>query len=153
MSDKSADAPPLAFNLREGIRRLLIVLAIASACSIGATTWTWIAAERALSYQAQAYENYLTSMAAGAAFEQDVMTRAAKSIAEKTFETWKERYARFLSFRKWTVIYHLIAVATGLLLWIMSGFATRQKASLTIATDPPRQTGSADTGPPADREG
>ncbi len=147
MSDKSADAPRLAFNVREGVRRLIIVLAIASACSIGATTWTWIVAERADRALASSWAEW--DAAPAGSLEEG----AAKESANLLYEAWLERYHRFQAFQKWTVIFHLIAAATGLLLWAMSGFVARQKVSLTIATDPPRQTGSADTGPPADTEG
>ena len=149
MSDKSADAPRLAFNVREGARRLLIVLAIASACSIGATTWTWIVAERAGREYDSSLDQWEAALKSGNSLEEYVM----KESSAATEQILDRARHRFQSFQKWTVISHLIAAATGLLLWAMSGFIARPKGSLTIATDPPRQTGPADTGPPADTEG
>jgi hypothetical protein len=147
MRDKSVDAPRLAINVREGVRRLLVVLAIASACSIGATTWTWIVAERAERDWDSRSDAWV------AAPKNSPEEAAAWELMDLSEQTWMERKARFQSFQNWTVISHLIAAATGLLLWALSGFVARQKVSLTIATAPPRQTGSADTGPPADTVG
>jgi hypothetical protein len=145
----TADAPRLLPNVREGVKRLLIVAAIASACSIGATTWAWREAERSL----HDYESALDAWEAAERGNSPATLALAKERAGWIEATFTEREGRFLSFRKWTAIGHLIAAAAGLLLWALSGFVARQKAPLTAAADPHRLTGSADTGPPADKEG
>jgi len=145
----TADAPRLPFNVREGVKRLLIVAAIASACSIGATTWTWQVAERFN----RDYQSSLDAWEAAERGNSPAALAGAKELSLTVERIWIESEGRFLSFRKWTAIAHLIAAAAGLVLWAMSGFVARQKAPLTAAADPHRLTGSADTGPPADKEG
>lgn len=145
----TADAPRLPFNVREGVKRLLIVAAIASACSIGATTWTWFGKGGVLHTAANSEASLkLWGAVAGSKQEPEAEDNYRAYLR---FEV--EAGDRFLLFRKWTVIGHLIAVASGLILWALSGFIARQKAPLTAAADPHRLTGSADTGPPADMEG
>jgi hypothetical protein len=145
----TADAPHRAFNVREGTKRLLIVMALASACSIGATTWAWFGKGGVVRSMASSE----ASLQAWGAAAGTVDEPATEDAYRADVRTEIRAGDRFLALRKWTLIGHLIAAAAGLLIWAMSGFVARQRVSLTIAADPPRQTGSADTGPPADTEG
>ena len=145
----TADAPHRAFNVREGVQRLLIVLAIASACSIGATTWAWFGKGGVVRSMASSESRLQAWVAAAGTVDEP----AAEDAYRTDVRTEIQAGDRFLSLRRWTLVGHLIAVAAGLLIWALSGFSTRPKVSLIMAADPPRQTGSADTGPPADMGG
>ena len=145
----TADAPRLPFNVREGVKRLLIVAAIASVCSIGATTWAWLEIERADRAMMASLEHYDAARLS----KDDAAESVAIDIAADYARALEKNRARFISLRKWTAISHLVAAVAGLALWVLSGFVARQKAPLTTAADPHRLTGSADTGPPADIEG
>ena len=144
-----ADAPREHFNVQEGVKRLLVVFAVASMCSIGFTTWTWFGKGGVVQASANSEASLkLWGAVAGSKQEPEAEDNYRAYVR---FEV--EAGERFLLFRKWTVIGHLIALASGLILWALSGFVARQKAPLTAAADPHRLTGSADTGPAADMEG
>ena len=161
----TADAPRLPFNVREGVKRLLIVAAIASACSIGATTWKWLALDNARGYlnstigaelrarNAPGARDAAADAATGVPNPAGERILLAVEISKAAAEALEFRQAEFEAIQKWTVIGHLIALTAAILIWAVSGFVARQKAPLTAAADPHRLTGSADTGPPADKEG
>jgi hypothetical protein len=128
-------------NVREGRRRLLIVLAFVSFASITATTWAWFDWQAAEAVYDRLVENWTAPDGAGAQV-------VVSAIEEASF-----RYDRFIGLRFWTLIGHLAVAGVAVGGWVLQGFLRPSKVSLTTTADPSSLTGSADTGPPADMEG
>jgi hypothetical protein len=135
-------------NISEGLRRLVIALAILSICSVGFVTWTWIRAEIAWAESNASMEKWLKLDGSGTPAE-----AAARDESDAADNYMIRLRKEFTAARLWVVWGHIIVGAMGLLGWAAAGLCAPSKLSLTTREDPARLTGSADTGPPADKEG